>query len=207
MKFQKIVFVLVLVGITISLYYSFSDSGDATAYNRSILEERKNKDQFMAASEESPFADSTTTFTALKYFVPNPAWRIQADLIYIKKREPRLLQTSDGLTRNFLTYAWAEFDYGNLKNRLLILEVMDEGAERGNLFLAFSDETSATETYGGGRYLDIRKVPGSTSVLLDFNKAYNPYCAYNDKFSCPLPPSENLLKIGIVAGEKVYRAE
>ena len=207
MNFKKILIGLVLTGILVSLYYSFSNTSDTAAYISTLQEERKNKDQFMSASEESPFADAADAFKGLKYFAPNQAFRIQAGLDYIKKREPRLLQTSDGLTRNFLTYAWAEFDFGNLKNRLLILEVMDEGAERGNLFLAFSDETSASETYGGGRYLDIRKVPGSTSILLDFNKAYNPYCAYNNKFSCPLPPAENLLKISINAGEMIYQAE
>jgi uncharacterized protein (DUF1684 family) len=206
MKFQRIIIVLVLAGVFITLYYSFNDSADLSAYTSSLIEERKNKDQFMSASKDSPFFELNDKFTALQYFAPNPAFRIQANLIYIKKREPRQLQTSDGLTRNFLSYAWAEFDFGNIKNKLLILEVMDEGAEHGNLFLAFADETSAAETYGGGRYLDIRKVPGSASVLLDFNKAYNPYCAYNNKFSCPLPPSENQLKIPIEAGEKVYKS-
>jgi uncharacterized protein (DUF1684 family) len=81
---------------------------------------------------------------------------------------------------------------------------MEAGPERGTLFLAFADETSTQETYGAGRYLDIKKVPGSSSVLLDFNKAYNPYCAYSDKFSCPFPPKENILSVPIRAGEKVY---
>jgi hypothetical protein len=72
------------------------------------------------------------------------------------------------------------------------------------LFLAFGDETSARETYGAGRYLDVKKVPGSSTITLDFNLAYNPYCAYSDGFSCPLPPKENLLSIAINAGEKTY---
>jgi uncharacterized protein (DUF1684 family) len=72
------------------------------------------------------------------------------------------------------------------------------------LFLAFGDGTSAEETYGAGRYLDIDKTQGSNTITLDFNKAYNPYCAYSEKFSCPLPPAENLLVIPIPAGEKSY---
>jgi uncharacterized protein (DUF1684 family) len=75
---------------------------------------------------------------------------------------------------------------------------------RGKLFLAFGDATSARETYGGGRYLDITKTPGSTTITLDFNQAYNPYCAYDDTYSCPLPPAENLLTVAIKAGEKNY---
>jgi uncharacterized protein (DUF1684 family) len=87
---------------------------------------------------------------------------------------------------------------------LLILEIIDVGPFSGTLFLAFADATSANETYGAGRYLDLKKVPGATSVTLDFNKAYNPYCAYSDKFSCPFPPKENVLKVAVKAGEKSF---
>ena len=88
---------------------------------------------------------------------------------------------------------------------MLILEIMDMGPNRGKLFLAFADETSANETYGAGRYLDLKKVPAATSIELDFNLAYNPYCAYNDSYSCPFPPAENILRIAIRAGEKKYK--
>jgi hypothetical protein len=87
---------------------------------------------------------------------------------------------------------------------LLILESIESGPLRGTLFLAFADGTSARETYGAGRYLDVKKVVGAATVELDFNKAYNPYCAYADHFSCPLPPRENILDIAIRAGEKSY---
>jgi uncharacterized protein (DUF1684 family) len=103
-----------------------------------------------------------------------------------------------------MEYAYAEFDLGGFHNKLLILEGIGIGPVRGKLFLAFGDATSAGETYGAGRYLDIAKAPGSKTVLLDFNQAYNPYCAYTDKFSCPLPPVENLLEIAVKAGEKTY---
>src|SRR5690606_16153988 len=107
--------------------------------------------------------------------------------------------------KSFLEYAFAEFDFDNRKNRLLILEVIDMGPTKGTLFLAFGDKTSAAETYGAGRYLDLKKVPkGSKTITLDFNKAYNPYCAYSDNYSCPFPPPENLLEVAINAGEKVY---
>jgi uncharacterized protein (DUF1684 family) len=115
-----------------------------------------------------------------------------------------VLNTSDGKTQRYLEYAYAEFDLNDFKNRLLILEMIDMGPFRGKLFLAFGDATSALETYGAGRYLDVQKVPGGKTITLDFNKAYNPYCAYNDTFSCPLPPPENLLKVAIKAGEKTY---
>ncbi|TNF44645.1 MAG: DUF1684 domain-containing protein, partial [Cytophagales bacterium] len=70
-------------------------------------------------------------------------------------------------------------------------------------FIPFTDATSGGETYGGGRYLDIDDVSSDT-VFVDFNYAYNPYCAYNPDYACPLPPKENLLTISIEAGEKNY---
>jgi uncharacterized protein (DUF1684 family) len=115
-----------------------------------------------------------------------------------------VLTTSTGEEERYLDYAWAIFDLDGTEHRLLVLEIMSMGPNRGKLFLAFADETSARETYGGGRYLDLKKIPAATTIELDFNKAYNPYCAYNENYSCPLPPPENLLKVAILAGEKSY---
>jgi uncharacterized protein (DUF1684 family) len=81
---------------------------------------------------------------------------------------------------------------------------MDMGPTRGTLFLAFADKTSAVESYGSGRYLEVKKQPGAGSMVLDFNKAYNPYCAYVDGYSCPFPPKENTLDVFVRAGEKNY---
>lgn len=72
------------------------------------------------------------------------------------------------------------------------------------LFVPFVDETSGKETYGSGRYLDLEQARGDDYVL-DFNMAYNPYCAYNDDYVCPIPPRENKLPIEIRAGEKTYK--
>jgi hypothetical protein len=102
-----------------------------------------------------------------------------------------------------MTYAYAAFEISDQPCRLLILEIIDP-AYKGKLFLAFADATSAVETYGAGRYLDVEAVRGANSILLDFNKAYNPYCAYNDSYSCPFPPRENLLEVAIKSGEKNY---
>ncbi|MBM3176961.1 MAG: DUF1684 domain-containing protein [Bacteroidetes bacterium] len=204
MKPGRLIIFFLSTGILISLLYPFFGGDDEAAYKASIEKERKNRDQFMETAPDSPFGQGKK-FRGLTYYTPDANFRIQADLQYEKSREVRSIQTSDGKSRSYLTYATASFDLGNLRHQLLIFENLDPGPERGNLFLAFTDETSGAETYGGGRYLDIRKVPGSTSVLLDFNMAYNPYCAYNENFSCPFPPAENHLKAAIIAGEKNYR--
>lgn len=196
--------ILVAAGMAISIYYAFFGNASDQNYLNQVLKERTERDQFMRTASDSPFAAKPELFTGLNYYPPNLGFRFTADLEYVKK-EPIQIQTSDGQTRNYLTYARASFDLGNLRHSLLILEVMDSGPQRGTLFLAFIDQTSTSETYGAGRYLDLKKVPGATTILIDFNLAYNPYCAYNDQFSCPLPPEENNLKVAITAGEKSYK--
>jgi uncharacterized protein (DUF1684 family) len=205
MKIKNIIIIGVVIIAVVSIYYSFSGGENSEAYISSIETLRKEKDHNMRTASDSPFAnDTANTFKELTYFPIEAAYRIQAQLIPIENKKTISLPTSDEKQKSYLEYAYAEFEMHGERNKLLILEIMDRGPFRGTLFLAFADKTSAIETYGAGRYLDIKKIPGSTSVTLDFNEAYNPYCAYNDNFSCPFPPSENLLNIRIEAGEKTY---
>jgi uncharacterized protein (DUF1684 family) len=178
---------------------------DQSAYIEEINKEREEKDRFMKTSKQSPFASNTEAYNGLLYYPPDPRYKIIAELNPIEDKEIVTLSTSTGEEQQYLQYAFAEFDLDGFHHRLLILEVMESGPFRGKLFFAFGDETSAVETYGAGRYLDLEKVPGSSTITLDFNKAYNPYCAYITNYSCPLPPAENLLTIPIKAGEKTYQ--
>ena len=205
MKTKNIFIILLTVAIIITVYYSFTGNENSEAYVTSIQKLREEKDNDMRNAPDSPFAkDSLNTFKALIYFPVDAAFRIQARLTPIENPKPVTLPTSDEKEKSYLEYAYAEFEMQGEPCKLLILEIMDNGPYKGTLFLAFADKTSAAETYGAGRYLDIKKLPGSTSVTLDFNEAYNPYCAYNDNFSCPFPPKENILNVRIEAGEKTY---
>lgn len=197
---------LIVVAIIGFLIYTFSGGADSSEqYIASLKKERAEKDTFMKESEESPFADSSERFVALNYFEPDVKYRVNADLEPIESKKVVVLPTSDGKEKKYLEYAYAKFKLDGVENKLLLLEIMEMGPYKGTLFLAFADATSTQETYGAGRYLDLKKVPGAATLTLDFNKAYNPYCAYSEKFSCPFPPKENLLKVAIAAGEKTYR--
>lgn len=207
MKLKNIILLLCVVVVVITVLYSFQGSSDQTAYIKEIKKEREEKDEFMRTSVESPFADNKETFKGLNYFPPDPRYKITASLIPIQNKKAITLNTNDGKEQRYIEYAYAEFDMEGFRNRLLILEIVDMGPLRGKLFLAFGDATSAAETYGAGRYLDVAKTPGSNTINLDFNKAYNPYCAYTEKYSCPLPPAENLLRIAIRAGELTYHQD
>ncbi|MBT1689594.1 DUF1684 domain-containing protein [Dawidia soli] len=205
MKKQSIIILVIVVAAVIALLYSFTGSQDQGAYTDKIQQERDSKDVFMRTSKESPFAgDSTATFKGLQYYPVDARYKVTASLTPITNKQVVLLATNDEKEQRYVQYAYADFDLGGYHNRLLILEMIDMGPFRGKLFLAFGDETSAVETYGAGRYLDLNKVQGANTITLDFNLAYNPYCAYSDKFSCPLPPTENLLKVAIRAGERQY---
>jgi uncharacterized protein (DUF1684 family) len=204
MKTKNLIFLLASVVVVVSILYSFLGGNDQSAYINEITKEREEKDLFMISSKESPFAADPEAYKGLSYFPPDPKYKIIASLTPIEDRKTITLATNDGKEQRYTEYAYAEFDLDGYHHKLLILEVSDMGPFRGKLFFAFGDETSADETYGAGRYLDLEKVPGSKTITLDFNKAYNPYCAYTEKFSCPLPPPENLLTIPIKAGEKTY---
>lgn len=204
MKKKNILLLLTVVLVIIIVFYGFQGNDTDPAYATKILKAREEKDRFMRTSPESPFAKAEGKFNGLRYFAPDASYRVVADLTPVENKKMVTLSTNDGKTQRYMEYAHATFSLNDVDCRLLILEVMEMGPFRGKLFLAFGDETSARETYGAGRYLDLNKVPGSTSITLDFNDAYNPYCAYDGTYSCPLPPTENLLKVALKAGEKSY---
>ena len=203
MKSSHLLVIIFIVAVAGFVFYSLSGGQTDEGYNQTIQKEREDKDAFMKG-DESPFTDTTEVFTGLKYFTPDLKYRVAAALEEIDTKKVVVLTTSDGKDQKYLEYAYATFSLDGVENKLLLLEIMDMGPQRGKLFLAFADATSAMETYGAGRYLDVKKVPGATSITLDFNQAYNPYCAYSDTFSCPFPPKANILKIAIRAGEKSY---
>jgi uncharacterized protein len=206
MKSSKVIPVILILAVVAFAIYSMQGNKATTSedYVKLIQQERIEMEAFMKNGTGSPFSQDSILFEGLNFFPADVKYRVKAKLKPIDDKKVVMLSTSDGKEQKYLEYAFTEFELEGIENRLLILEVMEMGPQRGKLFLAFSDETSGRETYGAGRYLDVKKVPAATSVELDFNLAYNPYCAYNDKYSCPFPPKENLLKVAIRAGEMNY---
>jgi len=156
------------------------------------------KDEFFARGGDSPLTDAQrAAFTGLPYFDPDPAFRFEATLDRPTTSEYEDIQTSDGQVQHLPRAGTLRFE---IDGREIALAAYDQGHE---LFIPFRDATSGGETYGAGRYVEAHALaPGRYEV--DFNTAYNPYCAYNDNWSCPLPPRENWLDIAIRAGEKAY---
>ncbi|MDH5598024.1 MAG: DUF1684 domain-containing protein [Cyclobacteriaceae bacterium] len=194
---------LIAAGIAlVVMIYSFTGESQE-AFNQSIIEHRKEIDYFMKNSRESPFSKNREEYKGLTYYEPDISYKVRATFAPIQDKKLVNLSTSDGKIERYRKYGMATFEMHGKENTLIILKPAISGPMGETLFLGFGDETSAVETYGGGRYLNPEHDGGST-ILLDFNKAYNPYCAYNEEYSCAIPLTDNLLSIPIYAGEKDF---
>ena len=163
-----------------------------------LIRFRKQKDDFFRSSPDSPISDQTD-FEKLDYFNEDRSLLLSLEIDPGDRSEVRV-QTSDGQERVYTREALVSFV---VDGEDVALTLYGTSHSHG-YFLPFRDATSGKETYGAGRYLDVHPQKDG-KVEIDFNLAYNPYCAYNDAFSCPLPPSENWLAIPIRAGEKKFR--
>ena len=163
-----------------------------------LLQRRKAKNEFFATDHQSPLGhDSRQGFTGLDYYEPN------TNLVFTVPVEPAdggevRVQTSDGAERHYKRLGTVAFDVDGTAASLTLFSTGHPG-----LFIPFRDATSGKQTYGAGRYLDVEP-NGDGTVTIDFNEAYNPYCAYSDGYSCPLPPGENWLSVPIEAGERTF---
>lgn len=191
---------LLLIPAFLVIFLMTQSSGNDEAYTKEIEEFWNDRVDFFKSSEASPFIQKKEEFPGVSYFDPNSDFKVQGKLTRRSKRETLKLGNSDGTTTTYLKYAIVDFKIKGQPCQLLILKALGFGNQ---YLLAFGDATSGESTYGGGRYLDVA-VGKSDLLELDFNKAYSPYCAYFDDFTCPLPPIENLLDVAIEAGEKNY---
>src|SRR6266851_1830119 len=156
------------------------------------------KDEFLARGADSPLTDDQrATFTGLRYFAPEPTLRHEATLERPTTTEYEDIQTSDGQIQHLPRAGTLRLE---IDGAVVALAAYDQGHE---LFIPFRDATSGDETYGAGRYVEAHPL-GGDRYEVDFNAAYNPYCAYNENWSCPLPPRENWLAVPIRAGEMSF---
>jgi uncharacterized protein len=165
---------------------------------------RREKDAYFRDDPDSPMpADQRANFKGLNYYPPDPAYRVNARLNRFDREEPVIMTTSKGTRQAYLKHGTFAFQLQGAKSRLFVYKSAEAPFAR-SLFIPFSDETSGSETYSAGRYLDLEE-QGGDEYELDFNLAYNPYCAYNDQYTCPIPPRENKLAVSVLAGEKNYK--
>ncbi len=160
---------------------------------------RADKDEFYEHDHRSPLTPSQRrSFKALSYFPENKALVIEATIDRNVQPGAVRMQTTKGEEQVYRRYGLVRFHVGDQPTQVTLYA----SAGSHELFLPFRDTTSGHESYGAARYLDLHAQ--GDEVVIDFNYAYNPYCAYNSDWNCPLPPAENWLKVPIRAGEKTF---
>jgi uncharacterized protein (DUF1684 family) len=175
-------------------------STDIDFYIAGLEAERVEKNHFFKHNAYSPIEDRPS-FAGLKYYPPNIDYRYELALRKVDEPEMLTLQTSTGDEQTYHRLGTVTFEVEGQSAQLAVYQSTDHEG----LFVPFRDATSGNETYGAGRYLEPQELGGG-KLLVDFNLSYNPYCAYSEHFSCPLPPFENhLTSVAIRAGEKVYK--
>lgn len=179
-------------------------------YNWDIKQHRHQKDQFFATSPDAPLPpDERQQFQGLRYFEPDRSYQVEAELIYFAEPEEVQLGTTSGRLRQYYRSGEARFRLEGQDCRLTFYKPVPppdhEEFESQTLFLPFRDTTTGQESYGAGRYLEVEEERANNGrQVIDFNLAYSPWCAYNEMYSCVLPPEENRLLVPVRAGERSY---
>jgi uncharacterized protein (DUF1684 family) len=174
----------------------------------SVIQFQKNMNEHYADSAKSPLKKKdVAVFTALDFFPINEKYYVQAKFIRTKKEKPFEMKTTTSRKPFYVKYGELHFEIDGISCQLNVyqnIEFSKKPGYKNSLFLPFTDYTSGVESYGGGRYINLEIQKGKDWVI-DFNQAYNPYCAYNEVYSCPIVPKENDLKVEIKAGVKAFK--
>jgi len=180
------------------------------SYEAAIAEHRAEYKTHFLTEARSPLTAVDTAFLA--FFPPDAAWAIPlAKFERTPEAKPFEMMTYSGQKRDYVQFGVIKFEIAGQPLTLNIyqnLRLLKDSLYRDHLFLPFKDLTNGEETYGGGRYLDLRQsdIIGSF-IQFDFNMCYNPWCAFSDGFNCPIPPKENHLEIEVRAGERNFKGE
>ncbi|MEO0471965.1 MAG: DUF1684 domain-containing protein [Bacteroidota bacterium] len=191
-------YIFIGIGIVFILIILISQlSNRPTAYTMKLEKSRTQKNLQFKNDPESPIPQEVKAdFEALLYFPVDETYKVEAELQEKNATDTIRLMTTTGEDREMVEAGKLDFVLQGQKQRLTVFRYLD--GPQDELFVPFRDLTTGISTYGGGRYIDM---PMSQPLVLDLNLAYNTYCVYNAKFSCPIPPLENSIQLEIRAGE------
>lgn len=189
----------------LSAYCISQAQTDTVSWRQSVLDWQQEMNREYADSATSPLTnEDRIVFTGLPFFAPDSAFCVMAIMELTPNTKAFPMKTSTVRTPMYRQYGLLHFEIKGEKFSLPAYqraEVLTTDDYADYLFVPFTDLTNGAETYIGGRYMDCR-IHTDSLYQIDFNKAYNPYCAYNHKYSCPVPPAENQLNCRIKAGVK-----
>lgn len=193
-------------GLALLLIVAAACTAAEIPYEQQIADRRAEIDRFMRESSDSPIVESQrASFPPLPYYPVNEEYRVPAALAVAAPGDVLEMPTSTGQRRRMRRIGALEFTLKDVRLKLTAF-AEESDTQLARLFVPFFDRTNGSETYPGGRYLDLERT--ATGVYdLDFNRAYSPYCHFNPKYDCPVPPRENRLPVPVRAGEKLEPAK
>ncbi len=198
-----------IAGCLILLLVGFTTIAFSQAYQKEIETHRATYKKEFLEDDNSPLKKEDLAF--LRFYAPDPAYIVHGKFTKVDDPEGFDMQTHNGVIKKYFIYGYVTFQLKKQQLKLFVYQSEKLKTKEGYedyLFIPFTDETNYKETFGGGRYLDFRfKDIRSNTLKIDFNKCYNPYCAFKEGYSCPIPPKENDMKIAIRAGEKLFGKE
>ena len=196
-----------LIGVVVVLISMLSCAQEKQPLLGKTEFQREINAKYKDASQSPLKAKDLKVFKGLDFFEFDSTFVVIASLKLTPDSKPFGMKTTTSRLSKERVFGVLTFKIKDIEYKLNVYQGLDlmkkEGLE-DYLFLPFLDDTNGEETYGGGRYIDLR-VPNTDTIEIDFNKAYNPYCAYNDKYSCPIVPRENYLDLKVEAGVKVFK--
>lgn len=195
--------VVAIIAITVLNFLTVGESSED--YIERLETDRKDKNNFMLSSTSPMTEEDKSNFSGLNYYPINESFKVTARLTLMKKKQPIFIDSTTGEQLKYIPFAYADFEFNGTPQRVILYQDWEE-KDPNKLSLMFADDTSARETYGGGRYVDVQ-YRNTNAATIDFNTAYNPYCHFNVEYSCPIPPRENMLDFAIEAGEKLYKVD
>jgi len=191
-------FILIPIGYTIAQEFAKQTEAFRAEYKSEFLK-----------SERSPLKKKDLQY--LRFYEADSSYRVTATFEKSEKSEPFEMPTYSGIKKTYVQYGILTFELLGVKQTLNVYKSLGLQAlpqYKDYLFLPFKDKTNGKESYGGGRYIDLTTKDIKDNVyILDFNKCYNPYCAYSNGYNCPIPPKVNHLAVAIEAGEKNFGRE
>lgn len=203
MKYVVIITMISIIFSCTQKQHSYSDE-QVAQFKQDFEKYIIDKDDY-CKSEDSPLLkDDIPNFEGLHYYEYNPNFRFEGSIHIYENQDTVIIYGSKKDERPSLKYGYFEYLFNEQKHQLQLFKILPRKENQSDyLFLGFTDATSNEETYGGGRYINL-DLNEENFYIVDFNYAYNPYCAYNPKYSCAIPSRENHLSIAIEAGEKKY---
>ena len=202
--FKKIL-TFILIGLFSLSLFGQSNNG---SFKEEVKQFQQELNDQYSDSAHSPLLDKDRlNFNGHDFFEPNPVFYVQAKFKRTKNEEVFEMKTSTSRRPTYKKYGEIKFKINGKKFKLNIYQnqrLMNNELYANHLFLPFTDLTNGEESYGGGRYIDLT-ISDSKTMIINFNKAYNPYCCYNSRYSCPIPPKENHLNIKVTAGVKAFK--